>query len=59
MRTGIGSFCILEARAQLVVDPTEAENVMRLLMLKYPHQAQYHWQCRPRRMSAYSAGPRW
>jgi hypothetical protein len=29
----------MAARAQVVVDPTEAEKVLRLLMLKYPQQA--------------------
>jgi hypothetical protein len=28
----------MAARAQAVVDPTEAEKALRLLMLKYPHQ---------------------
>src|SRR5512135_2620738 len=28
----------MAARAQLVVDPTEAEKVLRLLMLRYPQQ---------------------
>src|SRR5512138_3556490 len=28
----------MAARAQVVVDPTEAEKVLRLLMLKYPQQ---------------------
>jgi nitroimidazol reductase NimA-like FMN-containing flavoprotein (pyridoxamine 5'-phosphate oxidase superfamily) len=45
----------MAARAQVVVDPTEAEKALRLLMLKYPQQPPYHCQCRPRRMSAYSA----
>ena len=29
----------MAARAQVVVDPTEAEKALRLLMLKYPQQA--------------------
>jgi hypothetical protein len=28
----------MAAHAQVVVDPAEAEKVLRLLMLKYPHQ---------------------
>jgi hypothetical protein len=45
----------MAAHAQAVVDPTEAEKALRLLMLKYRSRTLHHCQCRRRRMSAYSA----
>jgi nitroimidazol reductase NimA-like FMN-containing flavoprotein (pyridoxamine 5'-phosphate oxidase superfamily) len=44
----------MAARAHAVVDPTEAEKVLHLLMLKYPSRPPYHCQCRPQRTRAYS-----
>jgi hypothetical protein len=44
----------MAARAQAVVDPSEGEMALRMLMRNPLSRAHCHCQCRPRPMSAYS-----